>query len=73
MKTTAATEVLTVTATDPDSRNLELDAAVAAMEKQAILDGYRGILVRRHTPQNFTVELSDEVPFGLTREQDVSS
>lgn len=73
MKTTTATDVLTVTATDPDSRNLELDAAVATMEKQAILDGCRGILVKRHTPQTFTVELSNEVPFGLTREQDVSS
>lgn len=71
MEATATTPFLTVTATDPDSRDLELDAAVAAMSEQAILDGRRGILVTRHAPGTFTIELSDEVPFGLTHERDL--
>ncbi|HSU47663.1 MAG TPA: hypothetical protein VLJ40_12185 [Arthrobacter sp.] len=60
---------LTLTVSDRQSMDRELDAAVAAAKAHA-LDGKRhGILVTRHGVDKFTVALSDAVPFGLTREQ----
>ena len=61
---------LTVSATDRESMNLELDTAVAKVMEHAVLDGRRGILVTRYAHGSFTVALSDEVPFGLTHEHD---
>jgi hypothetical protein len=63
---------LTVTATDRASMDLKLEAAVVAIKEQGILDGRRGILVTRHAPGTFTVELSDDVPFGLILERDTT-
>lgn len=60
---------LTITATDRKSLDRQLDAAVAIAREQAMPEGRRGILVTRHGPDAFTVALSDDVPFGLTREQ----
>ncbi len=71
METT--TPVLTVAATDRETRDLELNAAVAAMREQAIIDGQQGILVTRHTPETYTIELSKSVPFGFTHEHDIRS
>jgi hypothetical protein len=48
MEQTSPGPVLTVTAFDPSSRDLELNAAVAAIKEQAILNGQQGILVTRH-------------------------
>ena len=73
MEPTAATPVLTVTATDRNNRDMELDAAVTAIREQALLDGQRGILVTRHSPATYTVELSREVPCGLTYEREIRS
>jgi hypothetical protein len=68
----AATDFgMTVTASDRGSMNTELEAAVAKVREHAVLDGQRGILVTRHAPGSFTVALSDDVPFGLTRERDI--
>lgn len=61
---------LTVTTIDRQSMDAELDAAVAAVREQSIIDRQQGILVTRYAPGSFTVELSDEVPFGLTLERD---
>lgn len=73
METTAITPVVTVTVTDRGSRDMELDAAVAAVRKQAFPDSPRGILVTRHAPGTFTVELSDKVPYGVTLERDTTA
>jgi hypothetical protein len=72
MKTDATELVLTVKAMDGKSLDLELDAAVARLREQAVLDGTRGIVVTRYTPETFTVALSDDVPFGKTLELDLS-
>lgn len=45
-----------------------LDAAVKELQDLAILTGKHGILVVRNRPGHYTAELSDQVPFGLTRE-----
>lgn len=72
MEPTANGPILTVTATDPESRDLKLEAAVAAIKEQGRMDGQKGILVTRHAPGSFTVELSNDVPFGLTLERDTT-
>ena len=58
----------TVTATDRASMERQLDEAVDAALTQAMHEGRQGILVTQHDPVSFTVDLSDAVPFGLTRE-----
>jgi hypothetical protein len=60
---------LTLTVSDRQSMDRELDAAVAAAKSHALDGKSHGILVTRHGVDTFTVALSDTVPFGLTREQ----
>jgi hypothetical protein len=45
-----------------------LDAAVKKLQELAILTGTHGILVCHNEPGHYTAELSDQVPFGMTRE-----
>jgi hypothetical protein len=45
-----------------------LDAAVKCLQEAAMLTGTHGIIVRRNRPGSYTATLSDEVPFGMTRE-----
>jgi hypothetical protein len=45
-----------------------LEAAVSHLQEAAMLTGAYGILVTRHKPGSYTVALSDQVPFGMTRE-----
>lgn len=58
----------TVIANDRASMERQLDEAVDAALTQALLNGAQGILVTQHDPVSFTVDVSDAVPFGLTRE-----
>lgn len=62
---------LTLTVADRASMDSELDAAVTAAKAHALAGKSHGILVTRHGVDTFTVALSDTVPFGLTREQQV--
>lgn len=48
----------------------KLNAAVAAARSAAFADQSGGVLVTRHDFDHFSVGLSPEVPFGLTREHD---
>lgn len=48
----------------------KLDAAVAEAHAEAFATGTHGILVTRHDFDWLSVELSLDVPFGLTREHD---
>lgn len=48
----------------------QLEAAVGVMQARAMTQGRGGILVTRHGYNIFSVNLSDTVPFGLTREHD---
>lgn len=47
----------------------QLAEAEEAARAKALDYGSRGILIVRHNANLFTVALSDEVPFGLTVEQ----
>ncbi|WP_311764355.1 hypothetical protein [Arthrobacter ipis] len=38
------------------------------LQDLAMLTGTHGILVTRHRPGNYTAALSEQVPFGMTRE-----
>jgi hypothetical protein len=49
-----------------------LDAAEKLARAQAFKEGSHGILVTRHGPTSFTVDLSPEVPYGITRERDLA-
>jgi len=66
--TTTVDFPITVVATDRASMERQLDEAVATALTQAMHEGARGILVTQHDNDSFTVDLSDAVPFGLTRE-----
>ncbi|SFU11556.1 hypothetical protein [Arthrobacter sp. ov118] len=59
---------IVVTATDRASMERQLDEAVGAALTHAMREGRQGILVTQHDHASFTVDLSDAVPFGLTRE-----
>lgn len=59
---------ITVIATDRAGMESGLDEAVAVARTRALHEGRQGILVTRHDYYAFTVGLSDDVPFGLTRE-----
>lgn len=48
----------------------KLDAAVAAAQTDALVDGRHGVLVTRHDFDRFSVALSPDVPFGLILEDD---
>ncbi|MCX6498809.1 MAG: hypothetical protein NTU93_08405 [Arthrobacter sp.] len=54
-----------------DSRRLlddRLNEAVKGLQRLAMLTGTHGILLTRHRPGHYTAALSDQVPFGMTRE-----
>ena len=59
---------ITVTVTDRFSLENQLDAAVSAVRERTTGERRRGILVTRHGANEFTVALSDSVPFGMTQE-----
>lgn len=50
--------------------NEKLDAAVAVARSAALAGQSGGVLVTRHDFNHFSVGLSPDVPFGLTRELD---
>ena len=45
-----------------------INDAVLGLQRLAMLTGTRGILLTRHEPGHYTAALSDQVPFGMTRE-----
>lgn len=54
-----------------DSRRVldeRLNDAVRDLQEQAMLTGTHGILITRHEPGHYSAALSDQVPFGMTRE-----
>ncbi|MCI0143773.1 hypothetical protein KNN17_19590 [Arthrobacter bambusae] len=46
----------------------QLAAAVQDLQETALRERTRGILITRHQPGRYTAELSDQVPYGMTRE-----
>ena len=54
-----------------DSRKVlddRLNEAVSGLQRLAMTTGTHGILLTRHKPGHYTAALSDQVPFGTTRE-----
>lgn len=51
------------------SMELDLDTAVHLAIRLAMKEGLQGVLVTRHNYTSFTVDLSNSVPYGLTRER----
>jgi len=45
-----------------------LNDAVLGLQELAMATGTHGILLTRHEPGRYTAALSDQVPFGITRE-----
>ena len=66
--TDISSTTLRVSASDRRSMVRQLDEAEEAIRANAIREGCRGILVTREGPGVFTVTLSSDVPFGITRE-----
>lgn len=61
-------EAIDIHATSRQTLEERLEAAVKHLQETAILTGTHGILVTRHKPGSYTAALSDQVPFGTTRE-----
>ncbi|WP_248762316.1 hypothetical protein [Pseudarthrobacter sp. SSS035] len=59
----------TITATSKTTMDRDLGAAIEAAEQLACDEGRRGILVRRLGYASYTVELSPDVPYGITYEK----
>lgn len=62
---TTPTKVTATTATEAQQM---LDRVVDELKRHAIKAGTRGILVTKTGPGHFTVELSKDVPYGITEE-----
>ncbi|MEO5781567.1 MULTISPECIES: hypothetical protein [Arthrobacter] len=45
-----------------------LTEAVLGLQEVAMAGGTHGILLTRHKPGHYTAALSEQVPFGMTRE-----
>lgn len=60
---------ITISATNRDALERELDHAVQLVREKAMTEGLHGILVTHEAPGRSTVALHGEVPYGLTREK----
>jgi hypothetical protein len=47
-----------------------LEDAMSHLLERAMIHRDRGIMVTRHSPNEFTLELHPDIPFGVTRELD---
>ncbi|MDR6986492.1 hypothetical protein J2Y66_000962 [Paenarthrobacter nitroguajacolicus] len=51
----------------------EISTAVSLAQIHAKSDGWEGVLVTRHEPGVYTVNLSSEIPYGITMERNLDS
>lgn len=61
--------VMTVMVETRSTMDRQLAEAVDIARAKAMDDGSKGIVITRHNSNVFTMTLSDDVPFGLTIEQ----
>ncbi|MBT2594031.1 hypothetical protein [Arthrobacter sp. ISL-72] len=61
-------ETIYIHVTNSQALEERIDAAVSSLQEKAIGTGTRGILLIRDGPGKYTAALSDQVPFGITRE-----
>ncbi|MHA7292122.1 hypothetical protein ACX80V_21165 [Arthrobacter sp. MDT3-24] len=50
-----------------------INMAVEMARDHSMKEGWQGILVTRHEPGQYTVNLSGDVPYGVTMERDLCS
>jgi hypothetical protein len=60
--------VYQVTGDKPRLIDEDLGKAVELLQRRAIVEGRHGILVTRHSAGSFSVTMSADVPYGVTRE-----
>ena len=65
---TALLDSIDIRVTSRHALDEHLEAAVKDLQDLAMLTGTHGILVTRHRPGKYTAALSEQVPFGMTRE-----
>lgn len=63
-----ATESIDIQVESRQVLDERLDDAVRGLQQIAMETGTQGILITRHKPGHYTAALSDQVPFGMTRE-----
>jgi hypothetical protein len=61
-------ECIDIQVTSRPALDQQLDDAVRSLQELAMQSGTHGILITRHAPDRYTAALSDQVPFGMTRE-----
>ncbi|AUI50613.1 hypothetical protein SAMN04489742_2077 [Arthrobacter crystallopoietes] len=66
MSTTTAQKKITATTAEEAQRLL--DIVVDELRRLAVAEGTHGILVTKTGPGQFSVELSENVPYGITEE-----
>lgn len=63
-----ATECIDIQVESRQVLDERLEDAVRGLQQIAMETGTQGILLTRHKPGHYTAALSDQVPFGMTRE-----
>jgi hypothetical protein len=61
-------EAIDIQVTSRQLLDERLDAVVRNLQEVAMPAGTHGILITRNGPGHYTAALSDQVPFGMTRE-----
>lgn len=49
----------------------QLENAMSQLLENALISCDKGIMITRHSPNEFTLELHPDIPFGVTQELDV--
>ena len=65
---TALLDSIDIHVTNRSALDKRLDEAVKILQELAMRSGKHGILVARNKPGHYTAALSEQVPFGITRE-----
>ncbi len=65
---TAASNSIEIKVDNRGALDDRLTAAVQGLQEIAMTGGTHGILITRLEPGHYTAALSDQVPFGMTRE-----
>jgi hypothetical protein len=73
IKTLEAGRLFQVTGYPRTEINDDISAAVEMVRDYSMTEGWQGILVTRHERFLYTVNLSFEVPYGITAERDLWS
>lgn len=60
----------TVLAKSKAQMELQFEVALSHLLEHAMIRRDRGIMITRHSPYQFTLELHPDIPFGVTRELD---